>query len=74
MIIRKEVWYDVVYTDTTERKPFPRTRSFKLKSTAQSFYDKLDCTRFSKHLVLYEKSLLDFCISEHSKNDFEKNV
>ena len=71
-MIPKEVWYDVIYVDTTERKPFPRTRSFKIRSTAQRFFDKLDAQRFDKHLILYEKTLLDFCQSEFTKNKYKE--
>lgn len=71
-MIPKEVWYDVIYVDTTEKKPFPRTRSFKLRGTAQHFFNQLDSSRFDKHLILYEKTLLDYCQSEQSKNKYKE--
>lgn len=73
MTVLKEVWYDVMYKDTSEKKQFPRTRSFKKRKDAESFFEKLDSSRFDKHLVMYEKSLLNFSDSTYSKKQYSNN-
>lgn len=72
MITTKEVWYDVVYKDVTEKRPYPRTRSFLKRKAAQDFYDKLDSSRFDKYLILYEKSICDASYSACTKSTYEK--